>query len=204
MKPVLAVLAFGVLLGGCDNDCSNLNRMDGSWAVWQEVTNAPTSDAHTPLTISDGYPTQELFINGWTRWNLAYQASAKQLGIVMTDVLEPTDLPGEAKVFKSVSLTGTLTPDDSDCNVMDLAMSDLYDATVTDATGGTVSANTHTFTYAAHLVYYGDHIAGTFTYSDTYAPQGTDGSGTSTGQIDGVEGSLSAILKPSDAFDTGF
>lgn len=203
MKPALALFALLALAAGCDNDCEKFDRMDGTYAVWQTVTNSEASGAESTLTASENYPTTELFVNGWTRWKISYQASTKGLGIVMSDVLEATDLPGEERHYETVPLTGTLTQDESNCNSLDISIDDVYPATQTDTEGASLTTTTHTFKYTAHLIFYGDHLAGTYTYSDTY--EGTDRSGAAlSGQIDGVTGTFSGTLKPDDAFDTGF
>lgn len=203
MKPAIALLSFPFLLAGCDADCEDFDRMDGTYAVWQAINNSAESGAATPLTISAGYPTQELFINGWTRWKISYQASNGGLNIVMTDVLEKTDLPGEVKVFSAVPLSGTMKADDSNCNVFDIKIEDSYEAELSDKEGVFVTQNVHSFLYDAHLVYYGDHLSGTFTYSDSFSGMDHDGAAME-GKIEGVTGSFIGTLKSDDDFDTGF
>ncbi|HND33426.1 MAG TPA: hypothetical protein PKY30_03585 [Myxococcota bacterium] len=170
---LISALFLLPLLTGCDPDCTDFDRIDGTWEVWMTVDNVPREGSEGGLTLSEGYPTEELFINGTSRWKLNYQPSSERMTVLMNDVLEPTDLPGENFVFTRVEIGGSLKQDTENCNVLDLAMEDTYAASTTSFTGEILTNSSHTFTFAANLVYAGDQLSGTFTYSDTV--QGTDG-----------------------------
>ncbi len=163
------------LLTGCDPDCSDFDRIDGTWAVWMTVDNVPREGSEDGLTMSTDYPTEELFINGKTAWKVNYQPSSESMTVLMNDVLEPTDLPGESFVFTRVEIGGSLQQDPENCNVLNLAMEDSYKASTTSFTGEILTSSSHDFGFTARLVYAGDQLSGTFTYSDTM--RGTDGDG---------------------------
>ncbi len=163
------------LLTGCDPDCTDFDRIDGTWSVWMTVDNVPRDGSEGGLVLSEGYPTEELFINGTTKWKLNYQASSERTTVLMNDVLEPTDLPGENDVFTQVEISGSLKQDPDNCNVLDLAMEDSYEASTTAFTGEILTESNHDFNFSATLVYAGDQLSGTFTYSDTM--RGLDGDG---------------------------
>jgi len=152
-----------------------------------------TSVAHCPVVFSR-YGQMMEDVGGYIR---------KGVNVAMTDVLDATDLPGEKPTFVSVPMTGALAQDDSNCNVMDVTIEDSYEATVTNEKGVMETKSTHDFKYSVHLVYYGDHLAGNYTYADTFS--GIDANGAAiSGQIDGVTGSYSGTLQTGDEFDTGF
>ena len=195
------LLILGLL--ACDADCEDLDRMNGTYAVWHQVGNSPMEGVDSPLTISEGYPTQELFINGWTKWKLTYQSSSNGVAIAMTDVLESSDTPGEEKPFEAVEMVGTMTMTEDNCNVVDIAIKDDYAASRTDGEGVTLSNNTHQFDYTAHLVFYGDQLSGTFTYGGSFSGTAPDGTSAS-GEMSGATGSVIATRKSDTDFDTGF
>ena len=206
----LALLMIPVLLVGCDNDCTQLDRMDGTYATWMALTESASGE--TGPVLSEGYPTQELFINGWSRWQIANQGTEgdkQKYVFTLTDVLERTDLPGELPVYKNAEIRGYAQGIEGNCNVLDLSIEDSYTATVTEApesetdTPSVLSQNVHTFTLTAQLVFSGDQIIGSYTYADTF--EGIDGTGAGmSGSAEAVKGSFTAILQTDGVFDTGF
>ena len=198
---MIAVLLLGLF--GCDADCEDLDRMNGTYAVWHQVGNSPMEGTASPLTLSEGFPTEELFVNGWTRWKLTYQSASNGVAVAMTDVLEPSDTPGEEPVFSAVEMVGTMNMDGENCNVVDVAIEDDYPASRTDGDGATLSQDTHTFKYTARLVFYGDQLSGTFTYTGAFSGTAPDGTSAS-GEITGATGAIIATRQTDADFDTGF
>lgn len=172
---LISALLLLPLLTGCDPDCTDFDRIDGTWEVWMTVDNVPREGTEGGLVLSEGYPTEELFVNGATRWKLNYQPSSERMTVLMNDVLEPTDLPGENFVFTGVEISGALKQDEENCNILNLSMEDSYDASTSNFTGEILTDSKHDFTFDARLVYAGDQLSGTFTYSDTM--RGLDGDG---------------------------
>lgn len=197
---ILPVLA---LLTGCDSDCENTKRMDGVWAMWHQVGNSPDAGGDSPLTLSADYPTEQLFVNGWSRWKFTRQAASNAVALDVIEVSEKTDIPGVNRMLSDSSFSGSYTENSDNCNMFDINIKDGYVASAVDDNQVSLGSYTHTFEYEAHLLFVGDHIQGSFTYADTF--EGQDGGGfPASGEISGVTGTVIATLQTDSTFDTGF
>lgn len=192
-------LAFGSLLAvsflsGCDADCSNPERVNQTYEVWHSVINTPTVSAQgaTPLTMSEGYPSYELFVNGCTQWQLTYQASANKVNVKILDIDEVQGT-GDADSATAQAYEGTLKSSDENCNVFSVEIAGSYEAP---------TKSVHDFTYTAELSFFGDSYAGTFAYSDSFS--GLDENGAAiNGQIQGATGEVFGEVPAGGAFAGG-
>lgn len=177
-------------LVGCDSDCEDASRIKGEYAMWHTVLNAGQDGG---ATMDEAYPSYDVFVNGWSRWNITWSAAGGTVQASVTDVLE-IQSDGEADEAVEAQLAGTLVSQDDNCNVFDMALSGTYE---------TAADTTHTFNYASRFVFYGDHIAGDYTYSDTW--EGLDSTGAPTsGYLENAAGDMYGTLQTDGTFDTGF
>jgi hypothetical protein len=184
-RTILAASLLIAFTAGCDTDCADTSRLNGTYAMWHNVLNMGAAGT---ATVSEDYPAYQMFINGWSKWTIKASTSG---GTFNTDILDVAEFQGDYNDSDPTTqaFAGTLTASDTNCNSEALHLEGEF-----NTTSGTV----HTFTYDAETVYVGDHITGTFTYTDTYA--GADGS---SGGLTGAEGELNGTLQV-DGFDTGF
>lgn len=184
------ILTFALPALACDPDCANSARVNGSYAMWHTVT-TPVED----LSMDIDYPSYLVFINGWSKWDVAYQSSDSSANISVKDVGERyLNFNEESPVEQTYG--AEMKASDDNCNVFDFKMTGVFQTT---------SNTTHDFTYTAQLVFLGDHLSGSFTYEDTYTGTDADGAPISGG-ISGASGEVSGTLQ-TDAdgvFDTGF
>lgn len=178
-------------LAGCDADCEDASRINGEYAMWHSVLNANQEGG---ATMDEAYPSYEVFINGWSRWNLTWSASGGTVSAEITDVPE-LQSGGEGASSTPETFSGTLTSADDNCNVFNLDLSGDFT---------TASGSTHAFTYTAEMVFYGDNMSGTFAYDDTWSKPGEDGAAPTSGQLAGASGDLQAVRQTDGTFDTGF
>lgn len=188
-RTVLVLSAFAVLATGCDADCADTARLNGTWAMWHQVLNA---GAGGTATVDEDYPSYQMFINGWSKWKIKSSTSSGAFNVDVTDVAERQGDYNDGAP-STEPLAGTLTVDETNCNAFALHL---------EGTFSTTSGTDHAFTYDANAVYMGDHISGTFTYDDSYTGTDADGNATSGG-LTGAAGELNATLQL-DGFDTGF
>ncbi|MDP2306347.1 MAG: hypothetical protein Q8P18_10000 [Pseudomonadota bacterium] len=179
-----------VLLGtGCDSDCVDTSRVNGTYAMWHTTLNtAEGGDA----TVSESYPSYDVFVNGWSKWKINWSAGSDTINADITDVAESQSGP-DAVVGTTQSFAGSLTSSADDCNTFAMHVEGSFE---------TRADTTHAFMYDANVVYVGDHLNGTFTYSDTFTGTAEDGSAVS-GMLENATGELSGTLQI-DGFDTGF
>lgn len=186
---MLALLLAALV--GCDSDCEDPSRIKGEYAMWHTVLNANQADGGG-ATMDENYPSYDVFVNGWSRWTLNWAEAGGQVTTTILDVAEvQSDESAEAT---EAELSGTLTSQDDNCNVFDLGLNGTYDTT---------ADTTHTFEYVASFVFYGDHIAGDFTYTDTWEGVDSDGNPVAGG-LTGATGDLYGTLQTDGSFDTGF
>ena len=180
MRPLfLLALPF---LGACNSECGDPTRVNGTWAVFHQVVNIPVDDE---ASVDAGYPSYEMFVNGWSRWDLTWSA-AGNVTLAITDAAEAQGTYGEGG---KQSFLGTMNAAEGNCNTMQLAFAGDF---------VTASATTHAFDYLADLTFTGDQLSGTFAYTDTWTATGEDGGG-----LAGANGQMRAALQ-TDGFDTGF
>ncbi len=200
------MMSVVLLLVGCDADCDDPARINGTYAAFHALFNASgttsdgddtgdTGDTDTTAkagpAVVEGYDdvSYALFANGWSQWGLTWAESTGSLKVAAADARERMGDPGlvDGQTF---TWQGQLTQGGTNCNAFDLVMNGVY----------TTSAGTsHTFDYTSSLTWQGDALAGTFTYADTFS--GADGA---SGSITAATGEVSLVAQPDDAFDTGF
>jgi hypothetical protein len=161
--------------------------VNGTYAIWHTVDN--TSDG---AVVSEGYPSYGVFVNGWSKWKINWAAGSETLSADITDVAEAQS-GSEAEVGPTQTFSGSFVRSEADCNAFAMHLDGVFDGT---------SGSSHLFVYDAELVYMGDHLNGTFAYTDTFTASAADGSALSGG-LTGATGELKGILQI-DSFDTGF
>jgi hypothetical protein len=172
------------LLAGCDADCDDTTRLNQTWAMWH----APL-DATGGITADENYPTYQVFSNGWSKWKIAWSQDAANVDVEITDAAERqgnlnTGAPAAQK------FSGQLLASEDNCNALVLDLTGEFETT---------SGTRHAFDYTANLVYYGEHLAGTYTYSDTWTSEDTSGA------MSEIHGDVRGTAEDADAgFDTGF
>lgn len=178
---MLALLV--IMLTACDTDCEDASRINGTYATWHTVLNSSDVDK------SEGYPSYQMFFNGWSKWDITWQSSGGGLQADITDVAE---LQGDMNTLgepATQTFSGKLTSADDNCNVFVMDLEGNFETTV---------GTNHTFVYHSDLVFMGDHLSGTFTYDDSYT-----GADDTSGEIANVKGEVSGTMQD-DTFDTGF
>jgi hypothetical protein len=158
LLPLLAAAA-----AGCDADCRDAKRMDGTYAVWSTVTSTTEEIVGENL---EEYPFEEVgLINGWSTWKLTYVPSNSTFQM---------EIDGQP-------FTGDVLISDENCNAFNLSFTGVYETEV---------GTTHTLLWNGNLVYMGDHLGGTWTYNETWTGGGVTGTlivpqGEFNGNIEG-------------------
>lgn len=188
-RTVLPISLVALLASGCDSDCSDAARVNGTYAMWHHVQNV---GADGTATVSEGYPSYQMFVNGWSKWKVKASTTSGALSTDITDVAEAQgDYNDGAPTTQA--FTGTLAVTETNCNAFNFHIEGEFDTTVD---------TTHAFVYDADLVFSGDHVAGTFAYTDSFTGTADDGSAVS-GKLENATGEVSGTLQFDD-FDTGF
>jgi hypothetical protein len=190
VRPLVFAALILPLATGCDSDCADASRVNGTYAMWHTVLNAGTDGT---ATVSEDYPSYQMFINGWSKWKITWASGGGTINADITDVAEAQGNYNESAPT-SQAFEGTLASSDSNCNMFDLHLEGDFATTVDTV---------HTFVYDSQLTYMGDHLSGSFTYTDTYTGTAEDGSSTSGG-LDGATGDVYGTLQTDSEFDTGF
>lgn len=154
-KTLPILLALGGMASACDADCENPKRLDGSYVVWSFVSD------HS--SMSDDYPSYEVFYNGWSEWTLTYVPSQKTFN------LELDEQPYTAGYQSS----------DNSCNRFSLSFEGRYVAE---------SGSEHDFAWSGDLIYLGQKLGGTWTYESSWSDPSTGANGTvnTKGQLTGT------------------
>jgi hypothetical protein len=188
-RVLLCALALAPVLTGCDSECVDAARLDGTYAMWHSVQNM--GDGGT-ATVSDDYPSYQMFINGWSKWKVKASTSAGTFNADITDVAEFQGDYNDGGATTQ-AFAGTLTASEKNCNALTVVIEGEFDTSV---------GTTHAFTYEAEMLFTGEHLAGRFSYADSYT--GTDDAGAAvSGALTDAQGELSGTLQVDD-FDTGF
>jgi hypothetical protein len=160
--------AFGIgflalALAGCDADCDNPSRIDGEYAMWSNIT---SSESEVSGDNTDDFPLEEVFINGWSEWDLKYIPSQ---GAVQLDINgQPFDATYQQEI--------------ENCNQFSMSISGDYTTEVNSI---------HSFEWNGDMRYMGTHLSGTWNYSDSWS---NNSDGTS-GSLSVPAGELTANLK---------
>lgn len=189
LRTIVPVSLIALLSSGCDSDCADAARVNGTYAMWHTVQNVGEGGA---ATVSEDYPSYQMFINGWSKWKIKASTIGGSLNADITDVAEYQGNYNEASPTTQ-AFSGALTLTETNCNAFNMRIEGEF---------GTTVDTSHTFVYDADLVFAGDHVAGTFSYSDTFAGTADDGSALS-GAFENAKGEVSGTLQLDD-FDTGF
>jgi hypothetical protein len=176
-------------LTACTSECDDATRMNGTWAFFHAVGNV---GAEGSATVDEAYPSYEVFVNGWTRWEIAWSA-AQTVTVRLTDVAERQ---GDYGTGTEQTFQGTMVSSEANCNRVRLDL---------EGTWATVSGSAHAFTYGADLTFTGGGLSGTFDYSDTWTGtvDGEDGPEQVSGALEGATGEVRAAYQ-AEGFDTGF
>jgi hypothetical protein len=162
-------LSAAALAPGCDADCRDQKRMDGTWEVWSNVSGS--ADEVTGDNV-EAYPFDSVgLINGWSTWTLTYVPSNSTFQM---------EIDGQP-------FTGSYTESADNCNAFGLAFTGTYDTDVDTA---------HTLSWTGELVYMGDHLGGTWSYEDSWVGGGASGTlvvpaGELNANIEGSAGDFS-------------
>ena len=89
--------------------------------------------------------------------------------------------------------SGSLVSSAEDCNAFTMHIEGNFE---------TVSSSVHAFVHDAEVVYMGDHLNGTFAYTDTFTGTAADGTALSGG-LANATGEVQGTFQ-FDGFDTGF
>lgn len=161
--PAVVLGALGLLLGatGCDPDCGNPARIDGTYEVWQNVID---SDAVSGENLS-AYPYDDTIFNGGSEWTVKWVPGASSFQLAING--QP--------------FTGTYSESETSCNTFDMVVEGDYP---------TEAGSTHALVWEGQLTWFGDELAGSFSYQDTWENETTDGSGS----INVPEGNFAGVL----------
>lgn len=133
---------------GCDSECANSGRFDGQWAVWSYAIGdgATFTGIDEAEVVDRATVMQAAFPNGWSTWGMKY---------VPSDSAVALDVDGQR-------FDAEYEEDAGNCNVFAMAFSGQYTSEV---------VVTHAFDWTGELTFMGDHLTGTFSYSDTWTSQ---------------------------------
>ncbi len=166
--------AFAVLLpasllftAGCDADCGNPARLDGTYTVTANTINDDWSVSG--FTEDEGDEEVQhlygVFANGSSTWQLKHI---------------PAD-DGFRVTIDGQQFAASYTPTDANCNRFELALSGAW----TNPNNGA----THQFSWVGDLVWTGDALGGDFTYEDEWGLDGRTGSvAIPSGEVKGTLG----------------
>ena len=124
---------------GCDPDCGDPARIDGTYEVSQNVLDA---NAVSGENLS-AYHTGDTIFNGTSDWTIKWVPGASSFQMAING--QP--------------YTGSYTESDASCNTFNMVVEGAYP---TDA------GSEHTFTWDGDLTWFGDELAGSFSYADTW------------------------------------
>ena len=166
-------LAALAATAGCDADCDDPSRIDGTYNVFSSVA---ASDQITGENV-EFYPLEDAFFNGWSRWELKYIPSND------TFQLSLDDQPFSATYSESAE----------NCNTFTLDFQGTYTTEVTS----------HDFVWSGELTYMGTHLGGTWSYQDAWSGTVGDDGENVNGSINVPAGELNANIagSPSDFHD---
>lgn len=157
----LFIVAFGL---GCNTECADLDRFNGSYEVFGAVR------SHSPEDLG-ALRTDALFYNGTREWGLVYAPSNGVMRITLPE--------GE--------LTANFEEGASGCNTFGLDMPTAsWEVDVTELTDKDPVISSHTVRFTADIVWTGDAFTGVYDVEDDWALS-TGESGRLT-----AEGTLSA------------
>jgi hypothetical protein len=203
----------GVLAGGCDPDCDDGRRVDGTYAVFHAIQNTGASETPTSSAgadsgeagetgeaeaghaqISGDYATYAYgtLVNGWTRWTMTWVPSQEKARLEVIDAKERMgDVAEGVGSVVTHDFEAKLAAGDDNCAAFAMSMSGTWNNPL---------GTTHTFHYSADFADSGDHLSGRFLYSDiAMLPDGVE-----AGSINAAEGEFVAVAKDAENFDTGF
>ena len=172
MRTALIALGISLLTTACDAECEEPGRIDGTYAVF---SNAATDD-WTITGLSEDQDEEQmeilgaLFANGWSIWSLNYIPGKTNFQL---------ELDGQP-------FTANYEQEDLSCNSFTLSFSGNY---ASDA------GSIHTFSWEGDLNYFGSHLGGTYSYTDSW-----------THTADGLSGTITIIdgeMRANEADDTG-
>jgi hypothetical protein len=189
------LLPIAASLTACTSECDDATRVNGTWAFFHAVGNVGTEGG---ATVDENYPSYDVFVNGWTRWEIAWSA-AGNVTVRMTDAPERQ---GDYGAAAEQTFQGTMISSEDNCNRVRLDLEGTWDG---------ASGSQHAFTYGADLTFTGDGLAGAFAYSDTWSQTydtNDTGDGSQVGQtvegaLTGATGEVRAAYQ-TEGFDTGF
>jgi hypothetical protein len=166
---VLALTMPQVLFAqGCASDCDSPTRLDGPYVVWSNAI------VHDPATIPEGYPSTEVFYNGFSEWVLSFAPARSAFDVVIDDQAFLADF----------------TSDDTSCDAFHLRFSGLYTSAVSEMTSD--------FSWEGTLSALGSHLGGAFTYRAAWQNPSVSGA---SGSVE-VEGEMSGVYAPEGFVDT--
>lgn len=155
---VFACLAPVFLGVGCSSECGEPQKLNGRYAVWSNALQ------HDPEAVPGDYPSYEMFYNGWSEWNLQYEAGSGKIQAIVN----------------GQEFSAEYAEASDNCNRVTLSMKGTYNALfdykyddVADAPDqGCIDARTSVesiFEWTGDLVYTGDQLAGTWTYAASWS-----------------------------------
>jgi hypothetical protein len=133
----------------CDPGCGEPSRLDGLHRVWSNVVeHSPPVDS-----VPDEYPAGEVFYNGESEWRLRFVASQRAF-----------DLEVDGQKYSA-----TYQADPKNCSAFRLEFGGVFVGR---------SGSQHDFTWDGDLVYFGNHLGGTWTYRSDWSDPGSGASGS--------------------------
>lgn len=149
MRPHTALLTAALALPACDPDCADAERLDGLWSV----ALGPADD-QAAFTVAQGEVSDERALlwealaNGTREWELTHVPASDRTTVIVGD-----------QTFRATREQGA-----ENCNELALRFSGTWKGEAE-----------HRFDLRTDLVWRGDSMAGTFTYSDTWTLDGAAG-----------------------------
>ena len=151
---------------GCSNECTDANRISGTYSVFSSVTTHDNPEG-------SAMPTYAPFYNGEREWEFNYVSANSSFRILI----------------EGQEITAKYAPDDNNCNAFTLKTQGTDWASDNTELGDTADQlSEHDIVWNATLIWQGDELSGTYTATDTWSTSAGD-----TGVLT-VDGTISGSL----------
>jgi hypothetical protein len=145
MRNALWALCPLLLASGCDAECDEPGRIDGEYAAFSNaatdgwsITGFSDDETDEQIVLLDG-----IFANGWSEWELKYIPGKTDFQL---------ELDGQP-------YTADYVQNETTCNSFLLSFSGSYTTDVNSL---------HEFSWEGDLSYFGSHLGGTYSYTDSW------------------------------------
>jgi hypothetical protein len=180
MRAALISLCICVLTTGCDTECDEPGRIDGDYSVFSNsstddwsISGLSTEQEDEQMALLDA-----IFANGWSEWELKYIPGNTNFQL---------ELDGQP-------YTASYDQDETTCNSFILSFSGTYTTEINSV---------HQFSFEGEMSYFGTHLGGTYSYTDTFEQTILDDTGEGSTLLSGAITILDGEIRATDQEDSG-